>query len=293
MTKFSDDPFVYYKLDLRLRTEMLGTCTQASIYNAHVLKKAQKMIKEVNKLSGKVTKALAKYQGTEIKPEKERDELVGIIRRYQEVLGKKESIPEDIEEVLNYCCELEEELDKEVESKDQKAATIFMRGEDGRPMISSHMILGNLKENLKIVTNNTTLPKEAKPIKSKVQVGETLALDVKCVEEFIHPTEDVVRDDNGFPELLERPIKFERMGRVETAIAMSERLPPGTQMSVHLRIRADSPFAQEDASLVRYLLKLGKSNGLGQWRSSGGKGQFDYKLERVEGDPSAVDDGWD
>jgi hypothetical protein len=287
------EPFVYYNLKIRLRTEMLGTCTQASIYDTHVLKKAQKMIKEANKMSGKVTKALAKYQGTEIKPEKEREELAGIVRRYQELLGKKDPLPDDVESLLEFVCELEDELDAAVESKDQKAATVFMRNEEGMPMISSHMILGNLKENLKIITNNTTLPKEAKPIKSKVQVGETLTLDVKCVEEFIHPTEDVVRDDAGKPDLLERPIKFERMGRTETAIAMSERLPPGTEMECHLRIRADSPFAADDAELVRYLLKLGKSNGLGQWRGSGGKGQFDYKLERVEGDPTAAADGWD
>lgn len=285
--------FDYYRLSLKLLTDQLGTCTEASIYDEHVIKKSQKLIKQANKLSGKVAKMYEKYKGSdEIGTFKEYEEMRGIIARYQELIGRKDELPHEIEPLLSYAKELQDELDEIVQLKDQQRATCFMRTPEGRPMLSSHMIIGNLKENLRIITNNSTLAKADRPIAYKTQVGEMLALDVKPVEPFMFPDLDIKRKPDGLPELCERPINFERMGKRETAIALSEVLPAGAEYSVTLRVRKDSPFNDNDAKLLRNTLDLGKNNGMGQWRGSGTKGTYCYKLERVEEPKAIIPDGW-
>lgn len=287
--------FTYYKLNLKLASEQLGTCTEVSIYNEHVLQKAKKSIAEANRLAGKVTKALAKFAKQEMIGEiKELEELKGIIRKYHEVLGRSDTIPDKVDEILAYSQGLQEEFDALVKSGEERKSTIFMRGEDGHPVISSHMILGNLKENLRIIVNNSSEPEDKKKarVRFKSQVAEIGALDVKVVEAFIRPSNDIVRGNDGKPTLLERPIRFERMGKVQTAIALSEYLPVGTEYECHLRVRTDSPFNDNDAQLLKQLLDMGKNNGLGQWRGSGSKGQFFYKIEKVDYNPTNTPEGW-
>lgn len=290
--------FVYARLNLKLMSEQLGTCTVASIYDEHIIKQAQKQIKNANRLSGKVAKALLKYKGTEqISEMKELKELQGIVRNYQEVLGKAEDLPNKVDDLLEYAKKLEKEFDKLVKEGKEQKPTIFMKDEDGHPMISTHMFLGNFKENAKTEANNSNLHKDLKLFKSKVSIQEMLAVDVKFVEYFVRPSKDIVKDEKGKAEICERPIKFEQVGKTVTAIALSEKLPAKTEYEVHLRVRANSPFATNDFSLLRYLLDLGKNNGLGQWRGSGAKGQFMYKLEKLsrkelpKSDPDF--DGWD
>ena len=285
--------FDYYKLDVRLKSEQLGTCSEVSPYNEHVIKKAQKMIKQANALTGKVTKQLDKYRGTdEIPEEKHYGELAGIIRRFQELLGRKEELPKDLEKLLDYCVKLEEDFDSLVSKGEERRATIFMRGDDGWPIISTHMFIGNFKENLRISVNHSALEKDKRLLPSKVSVGEVMAQDVKPVEFFVRPSKDVVRDENGKPFLCERPIVFERMGKKETAIALSEMLPVDTEYSLHLRVRKDSLLNINDGEPLRRLLDLGKNNGLGQWRGSGSRGSYWFKLTKVEKDPSLPPEGW-
>jgi len=288
--------FIYVLLRIKLTNEQLGTCTAASIYAEHVLKTAQKQIKKANKLSGKVSKALQKYKGTDPIPDmKEVKELQGIIRSYQEVLGKADELPNEVEALLEYSRQCEEEFDLLVKEGKEQKPTIFMKDTDGWPMISTHMILGNFKENAKIIANNDTSPKESKIFKSKVAVQEMFALDVKPIEYFIRPSEDIAREANGSPKICERPIKFERMGKTETAIALSEIVPAKSEYTVHLRVRAGSPIADNDCALLRMLLDYGKSNGLGQWRGSGLKGQYRYTLVKLDKEPPVDKDfeGWD
>ena len=280
--------FIYYKLELKLLREMLGTCCEPTIYSAHVLKQAQLAIKKANAMSTKITKALEKYRGSDVTPDKELAELQGIIRRYQELLGRKDDVPTEIEALLEYAKELETDFDDLVKKGESTKATSFMRGTDGKPMVSCHMIIGNLKENLRIITNNSTLEKEQKAAPSKVSVGEMLALDCKPVEEFMHPDKDIERNEDGSPKILVRPIKFDRQGKIETALAASETLPIGTEMGCHLRVRKDSPIVE----ILEKLFDLGKSNGLGAWRGSGSKGQYCFKLTLVDKDPTQLPTGW-
>ena len=284
-TEITGNNFDYYRVEFRLQTDMLGTCCEASIYNEHVLQKAKKEIAHVNALRGKVSKHLDKYVGSEITFEKELLDLKKVIRAYQAIVGKVEDLPDDYDDLLDYAKQIDEEYAAAIKRGETAKATVFMKDEDGWPSISTHMILGNLKENLRIIVNN----EDKSILTSKVSVGEVCALDVKPVEQYMRPSRDILRDDNGKPQLCERPIMFDRMGKKTTAIAQSEVLPAGSEMSCVLRVRSGSPITEQ---ALRKLLDFGKSNGLGTWRGSGNKGSFVFKLTKLVDYREPLPDGW-
>jgi hypothetical protein len=255
-----------------------------------VLKKNQEMIKQANALQKKLTKSLEKFRGDPISSDKEYEEIAGIVRRYQELLGKKEDLPDSKEGLLSYAEGLEREY-AEANGKCMEP-TFFMRTKDGKIQISNHMVLGNLKENLKICTNNNTTDKKDKVLPSKVAVGEVMALDVKPVEEFSTATKDILRQEDNSPQLCVRPLRFQGQHGIETALSASEILPVGTEFEMHLRVRKDSPLNKDGGAPIVDLLDLGKSNGLGQWRGSGCKGQFCFQFDPVDYDPSGIPEGW-
>lgn len=293
----------YYKLQLKLVNPMLGTGTEISIYHEHVLQKAKKEIEKANRLAGKLTKSVEKYRGAEISESKELQELQGLLRAYCALVGKQVEIPDNIDGILSIAGDLQEDLEESLKHGDIVRATVFHKNSDNLPMISTHMILGNFKENLKIMVNGG----DKSLIKSKVAVSEALALDVKFVENFMIPDRDILRgnqvDADRLPPsgrgkwiadqsgriILERPIKFERMGKVETAIAMSEVLPAGTEMECTVRVRKGSVLNQE---ALEILLDMGKNNGLGSWRGSGNMGAYLYKIEALPEYVETREDGW-
>jgi hypothetical protein len=235
---------------------MLGTCPKASIYNEHVLAKTKKELERANKLGAKVTKALAKYHGSTLAVEKEVAELQGIVRTYQAKVGRSDPLPDTIPELLELIVEVEKEFDEAVKDSSQKQATVFMRDSTGWPMVSTHMILGNIKANLEVM-----LSTEDKSIcKTKVAAGGCGALDLKAIDEFMRPTLDVMKDAEGNITYCERAIHFEIMGKRKTAIAVSEVLPVDTEMGTILRVRRGSPFTYEN---LKTLLNFGKNQGLG------------------------------
>lgn len=297
--------FDYYKLQFMLTNPMIGTATETSIYYEHVLEKAKKEIAKANKLGKMVTKALSKFQGPEITEDKTVKELKGVVAAFCQLVGKPLTLPDTVEELLALATELEEDFNAQLKTGDQVKATVFLKNEKGMPIISTHMILGNLKENLRIVVNSG----DKSVISSKVAVGETMALDVKFVEDFMETSEDIMRaptqvecDEKwGFTSkgkntvdpkgrvLLERPIVFDRMGKRETAIAMGEQLPKGTTFGCTMRVRKESKMT-EDA--LKEFLNLGKSNGFGSWRGSGNMGSYVFKLEKLPEYKEQVAEGW-
>jgi hypothetical protein len=268
--------FVYKKVRYRFLTEVLATCTEVELYHEHILKKAQKDIALANKLRGKIVKSLEKYKGVEISEQKELDELKAVLRSYQERVGKRDPIPDNKADLLIYAKEVNEEYEALVAKGETQKSTVFMRDEDGHAILSTHMIIGNFKANLKSMVNNSE--KGSMAIKSKVATGEVMSTDIKVVEDFVRPTKDLVRKPNGEPDILERPIRFEGPSGTKTAIAMSEYIAAGAEIEFTLRIRNGSPVIE----LLPSLLELGKNCGIGQWRGSGKKGSFMFKMEDCE-----------
>jgi hypothetical protein len=273
---------------------MVATCTEVSIMEDHIYQKARKAAKEAEKHSGKIRKALDKYKGTVIPEEKEVLEIQGVIRSFAILCGKPADLilPTDITSLLELSQEIESEYHDILKKGDIPRSSVFMKqpvnGDKNNlwPVISSHMVIGNLKENLKIIVNNG----DKSILKSKVSVGETFALDVKPIEDFMIPDQDINKDENGVRILLERPIQFkDSFGNTVTAISSSETLPAGTKFECTLRCRKGSPI---DEAALRKLLDFGKNNGLGAWRGSGHKGSYNYKLDRLRGYKEVFEDGW-
>ncbi len=282
----------YYRVRLKLTTPQLGTCTSSSIWRDHVLAKSKKLIAEANQLTKRMKKALEKYEGDAIRQDKEDAEVRALIRTYQEKMNRIEEVPAEREEMLRYAERLDVEYLAYIESGEEAKSTVFMRDpSDGWPVISSHMIVGNLKENLKIVVNNNVKKRGDVPgLKSKVSVNEMIRLDLRPVEEFIRPSMDVAKDEHGRPRIMERPIRFEdNFGKTKTAIALSEYLPAGAEYEFHIRVRNDSPWNDEEQ--LQMFFDYGEGNGLGQNRGSG-YGQYLAKVEKVNYDPSNRPDGW-
>lgn len=305
-------PWSFYRIGIRLTSPQLGTCSNSNIWMDHVLAKSKKMIAEANKMSLKLekiqdkktktskksddetarqlAKPLQKYAGAEISNEKEVSEIQGIVRRYQELLGKSEDIPSEPEELYAYARKLDEDFNELVKAGEAVKPTVFMRDKNGWPIISSHMFVGNLKENLKIEANNNTEGKLHSFAKSKVSVQEMITLDIRPIENYIIPSKDVEKDESGKPKILERPIRFDNgFGKQETAIALSEALPEGTEYHFDIRVRNNSPLNKIE--VLEYLLELGKNNGLGQNRRSG-FGRFEFQIKKLKEDPSKRTEGW-
>jgi len=289
---------------------MLGTCAEASIMEIHVIEKAKKQITKANRLDKKI-KALDKFKGSEISEEKEIDELQGVIRTYMELTGKPahETLPRDKKELMQIAEEVRDEFHELVKAGEDVKATVFMRNtkvnlgmelepdEDETttwPIISTHMLLGNFKENANIVINGThkddkksLLPAQ---LSTKVSVGEQFAMSVKPVEPFMIPSNDIVRNGNGDREILERIVRWtNNFGKTETAIATSEMLPEGTTFGCILRVRKNSPISED---FLKELLEYGKNNGLGSWRGSGNKGSYYWQLEKLVDYMEDKPDGW-
>lgn len=280
--------FDYYQLKLKLREPMLGTNASADIMKEFVISKAKTQIEEANRCTAKISKALKKFQGEQISESKETEELRGIVRSQQELLGIKEDIPTTVEAIVVYSKELELKLDDKLKEQEDYKSTVFLRDEDGRPAISSHMLLGQIKAVLSTVINSGN----KSIFKSKVQLNECSALDLKFVETLLPSSEDIMRDENGDRDLNIRPIRFNRMGQTISALAASEQLPRGTEFMVTLRVRYDSPL--NNIETLKYIFMHGKNLGLGAWRNSNQFGTFDFKLDHLKKyiEP-ALSDGWE
>ena len=280
--------FTYYQLQLKLTREQLGTATECSIYHEHVLVKNRKFIEQANKLSGKVTKALKKYKGDQIPEEKVLSELQAVLRAYSALQNTVFEMPKTVEGVIAKAKEIEASFSEGFDKEDDPSkATVFLRDESNWPIISTHMVKGHAKEVLRTITNSG----DKSIFKSKVQLSESMALDLSFVEPFARASNDIVKDKKGNRVLLERPLRFTTpMGATQTCISRSEQLPVGTEYKMTLRVRKGSPIDNPD--VLERILDHGKALGLGCWRGSGGMGQFKFKLtplpQFVEGDV----DGW-
>jgi hypothetical protein len=278
-----DQTWVYYKLYLIFDREVLGAQATLSIYEGHMKEVIKKEMKMVNRLAEKTQKLDMRQ---EISPSKELDEFKGAVRKLQETLGKKEALPEEREELLAYAKELEDEYREAV--GDAKITTFNIDPVTKKVRISSHVILGNMKENIKILKESN---QQHFINSSKTGCDRMMALDIKVVEPWLYPDQDIVRKEDGTPFILERPISFpDGFGGTRTAIAQSEILPIGTKLDCTLRCRNGSSVAEEQ-NIVK-LLEFGKNNGIGPWRGSGNKGAYRFKLEKLDDYVEVYADGY-
>jgi len=87
--------YVFFSVKFLFFSPVLGTNSNASIHLEHILRTVQKMLAKAAELGVKATKIYQKYVGVTITEEKERAEIKGIIKKYEEWTGTaKSKIPE-------------------------------------------------------------------------------------------------------------------------------------------------------------------------------------------------------
>ena len=113
--------FRYFKLDLKLKSEQLGTCPdKASIMDEHLIKRTMKEIKKINKSKKKLTIAEDKVVGGDktMTPDKIKMDLIGLINNMEQALGtiteSVDLIDMTYEELLDHSKLLEAEWEKQI-----------------------------------------------------------------------------------------------------------------------------------------------------------------------------------
>lgn len=199
------------------------------------------------------------------------------------LLGSACNNPEVHEEFIASKAPTLENTREEVEAIDteeeiQKAMTVFPKDEKGL-FIWDYQIRGFIKEAIGALI-------ELGDIKSLTKWGYKRAVDSFV---FVTPRRIYLFDQDGKPILeptvkpLSRPLRATTMKGDRVALATSEQLPAGTQLSFSIMLlEGDNPKSKsatlKEENIVA-ALEYGALKGLGQWRS-GGFGRFEFEIAK-------------
>lgn len=162
-----------------------------------------------------------------------------------------------------------EEFDEEVEScpdKVEKSATGFHKDTFGL-CIYNYMILGNIKANLFILMSNGL----GKVLNYKKSTDLFVKVNPRKIRFYDHKDEDekpLMSPDGQ----IERSLRVQTAKGERVALAKSDYIEAKTRFKFEVRLlRNDRGL---DMEMLVNAIKMGKENGLGQWRGSGGYGKY-------------------
>lgn len=146
---------------------------------------------------------------------------------------------------------------------EEKAMTVFPRGEDGSPIFWDYQIKGFFKGTCGFLRR--VKGTEAEKIKSYKKVLDGLL--------FIHPRQiPICFNECGEIGNCQRPLRAETMQGERVALANSETIPAGSY--IEFEVETVSPTLDK---FIIEALDYGRLSGIGQWRNSG-KGRFTYEI---------------
>jgi len=159
------------------------------------------------------------------------------------------------------------------EDLEEKSKTGFSRTADGGPMLWDYQIKGFIKEAVNAVREmpDSCVSKEKRLSKWSYK---------KTLDKLIMVGTLADAKDRKLPLILPegaeigekvRPLRAETMRGERVALACSETVPPGTQLSFQIILL--DPRLEAG---IREALDYGQWNGLGQWRSAGW-GRFNWE----------------
>jgi hypothetical protein len=177
--------------------------------------------------------------------------ILGTVCKNQEVyktyIASKAPIPE------NGAVEVED-----VKEAEEKGWTGFLADENGF-YISSHMIIGFIKNACKVMTENGALKKIAAYktwLDSCVFAGPRKLHFGKTEADFV----------------VERPLRAMTAQGPRIALARSDAMNEGQRLTFEIEVLDNSKGITLE--MIEELLEYGRYCGLGQWRGSGAYGQF-------------------
>lgn len=150
----------------------------------------------------------------------------------------------------------------------KKGKTVFLKDENGNPVISSHWIKGFFKSACSALR---VLPKT----KSKGLKAYKKEIDLRI---FVYPDANdpsgryiPMHTWDGEISDCQRPLRAQTIQGERVALSDSESLSAGTSIEFDIVMLVD-----DDWELVKEWLDYGRFNGLGQWRNAG-KGAFTWE----------------
>lgn len=177
---------------------------------------------------------------------------------------------------------IEEEVDSlGVDELTEQGMTVFMRDEDGNPIMFNYQIRGFFKSACK------SLREISQSLSSEMTAYQkNIDLRIFVFEDINDKARRKIRlnlPDNTDIGNCQRPLRANTAQGERIALANSETVPAGTTMEFWVEV-----FKKKDLDTVREWLDFGAYNGLGQWRNSG-KGAFVWEeLYATDKDPNFV-----
>ena len=147
----------------------------------------------------------------------------------------------------------------------EKGMTVFPRTEDGRPFVYDYQIKGMFKDACSMLARLTGKdPETGKKLKAANESGKLTAYK-KIIDGliFVSPREIPLEFD-GEIGVCQRPLRAQTAQGERVALAMSEEVPKGAQITFTVKCLDGNHVAA-----VREWLDYGELRGLGQWRNSG------------------------
>jgi len=263
-----------YAVTLKLNRRMLGTNPIGlDVMDKHILDRQRKLIAD----NSTINRALNKYlDAKQISKEKGELELSALRLKVEELLGRELS---ELEYDTLKAGDLKKfkEMKETLSELDEKGITCFFRDPAGESdkngrypiAIGSHMILGFMKAAGEAITRSNTA-KKGTILRSTAYTHSIINQHVNVWPELIPSSSDVLRNEKGEIEHLQRPLRAKTAQGERISLAKSEVLPEGTEFSFTLEILENSPLEE---SHMKEIFSYGALKGLGQWRNAG-FGQF-------------------
>jgi len=259
--------FNVYKIKIKLTSQMLGTNPiDVNVMDKHIIDRQRKLISE----NSGINKAINKYfMAKDIEGEEE--ELQALRGKIDEMLGTPLT-DEEFQDLKEGKFKKLSDLRESMKELDEKGITCFFRNPaNGKVCIGSHMILGFMKAAGEAISK--TLPKKnGTMLYSASYTSSIINQHCSVATKFIDSSIDIDRDEDGNPVYLQRSLRAMTAQGPRVSLAKSETIPEGAEFEFDLRVMKNSPMTSE---VIDTLFSYGVMTGIGQWRGSGGKGQFD------------------
>ena len=157
-----------------------------------------------------------------------------------------------------------------VDAVTEKSMTGFPRDSEGKPFVYDYQIKGFFKDACSMLSRVGGKDENGK--KKKLNESSKLTAFKKIIDGmiFVSPRQIPI-DFTGEVGLCQRPLRAQTMQGERVALAISEEIPAGAEITFVITV-----FDEAHLAAVREWLSYGALRGLGQWRNSG-KGRFTWE----------------
>jgi hypothetical protein len=261
--------FDTYKFKLTLTRPMLATNpSDPHMMDTHIIERQRKLILEKNTLNTEINKYL---DAIPIAAEKGEAEVQSILDKLESITGTPLT-PEERAQAIKGELESLKQTFKEL---DLKGTTVFFwNKEKNLPMIGDHMIYGFMKASSEAICR-TVEKARAKILQSPSYTQSIINQHVRCTSRFITFDRDILRNEDGTPQYLQRSLRAITAQGPRVSLARSEVVPEGASLEFELKVLAGSPLEPEH---LQMMFEYGEFTGLGQWRNAG-NGMFTFTME--------------